>query len=108
MGHDVHTVVDEALVGSSDERIWTRCQEEERLLVTQDLDFSDSRKFKPGRLAGPASESRSRRLGRLAEVDLRKVCRRKLEEVLCRRFGNEDPDSTELAFPSRTTHQVKT
>jgi predicted nuclease of predicted toxin-antitoxin system len=52
MGHDVHTVVDEALVGSSDERIWTRCQEEERLLVTQDLDFSDSRKFKPGRHAG--------------------------------------------------------
>jgi predicted nuclease of predicted toxin-antitoxin system len=52
IGHDVHTVVDEALVGSSDERIWTRCQEEERSLVTQDLDFSDSRKFKPGRHAG--------------------------------------------------------
>ena len=50
-------------------------------------------------IAGPASESRSRRPGRLAEVDLRKVCRRKLEEVLCRRSGNEDPDSTELAFP---------
>ena len=52
IGHDVHSVVDEALVGGSDERIWTRCQEEERLLVTQDLDFSDSRKFKPGRHAG--------------------------------------------------------
>jgi predicted nuclease of predicted toxin-antitoxin system len=52
IGHDVHTVVDEALVGSPDEWIWTRCQEEGRLLVTQDLDFSDSRKFKPGRHAG--------------------------------------------------------
>jgi predicted nuclease of predicted toxin-antitoxin system len=52
MGHDVHTVVDEALVGSPDEGIWARCQEEGRLLVTQDLDFSDSRKFKPGRHAG--------------------------------------------------------
>ena len=53
IGHDVHSVVDEALVGGSDERIWTRCQEEERLPVTQDLDFSESRKFKPGRHAGP-------------------------------------------------------
>ena len=53
IGHDVHTVVDEALVGSPDELIWTRCQQEGRLLVTQDLDFSDSRKFKPGRHAGP-------------------------------------------------------
>lgn len=52
IGHDVHTVVDEALVGSPDELIWTRCQQEGRLLVTQDLDFSDSRKFKPGRHAG--------------------------------------------------------
>ncbi|SRR5258708_38927504 len=40
------------LVGSSDEWIWTRCQQEERLLVTQDLDFSDSRKFRAGRHAG--------------------------------------------------------
>jgi predicted nuclease of predicted toxin-antitoxin system len=52
IGHDVETVVDEGLVGSSDERLWTRCQQEERLLVTQDLDFSDLRKFKPGSHAG--------------------------------------------------------
>jgi predicted nuclease of predicted toxin-antitoxin system len=52
IGHDVHTVVDEALVGSPDEKIWARCQLEERLLITQDLDFSDSRKFKPGKHAG--------------------------------------------------------
>ena len=74
IGHDFHSVVDEALVGSSDERIWTQCQEEERLLVTQDLDFSDSRKFKPGRHAGllliRLQKSRPRRLDWTAEVDL--------------------------------------
>ncbi|MBV8213803.1 MAG: DUF5615 family PIN-like protein [Verrucomicrobia bacterium] len=40
------------MVGSPDERIWARCQLEERFLITQDLDFSDSRKFKPGKHAG--------------------------------------------------------
>jgi hypothetical protein len=39
IGHDVRTVVNEGLVGSPDEGIWTRCQQEERLLVTQDLEF---------------------------------------------------------------------
>ncbi len=47
-GHDVHTVWDEGLVGRKDQEIWIRCQQEERLLITQDLDFADLRKFQPG------------------------------------------------------------
>jgi predicted nuclease of predicted toxin-antitoxin system len=47
-GHDVDTVHDEGLVGRADEVVWSAAQAEERFLVTQDLDFSDTRKFVPG------------------------------------------------------------
>ena len=47
-GHDVHTVVDEQLAGRSDGVIWQAVIGENRFLITQDLDFSDSRRFSPG------------------------------------------------------------
>jgi predicted nuclease of predicted toxin-antitoxin system len=47
-GHDADTVRDEALGGSDDETLWAAAQREGRFLVTQDLDFSDTRKFAPG------------------------------------------------------------
>ena len=40
------------LAGRADAEIWRQCQLEERLLMTQDLDFSDARKFQPGSHAG--------------------------------------------------------
>lgn len=46
-GHDVDTVHDEGLVGRSDDVVWSAAQAEGRFLVTQDLDFSDTRKFVP-------------------------------------------------------------
>jgi predicted nuclease of predicted toxin-antitoxin system len=52
LGHDVHATRDEGLSGSEDTKIWDSAQKESRLLVTQDLDFSDSRKFVPGSHAG--------------------------------------------------------
>ena len=51
-GHDVHSVFDEDLAGEPDERIWEACSAEERFLITQDLDFSDARKYRPGTNAG--------------------------------------------------------
>lgn len=48
LGHHVDTVVDEQLSGSPDTDVWTACQREERFLITQDLDFSDNRRFRPG------------------------------------------------------------
>lgn len=48
LGHDVHAVQDELLVGHADSEIWEAAQRESRFLITQDLDFSDSRKFVPG------------------------------------------------------------
>jgi len=48
LGHDVQTVHDEGLVGLSDAKIWEVVQTELRFLITQDLDFSDLRRFAPG------------------------------------------------------------
>ncbi|MCX6048523.1 MAG: DUF5615 family PIN-like protein [Chloroflexi bacterium] len=52
LGHDVHTVPEEALSGQSDPNIWAAAQDEQRFLITQDLDFSDVRQFVPGTHAG--------------------------------------------------------
>ncbi len=47
-GHNVHTVEEEGLKGNPDETVWEQAQRESRFFVTQDMDFSDSRKFVPG------------------------------------------------------------
>lgn len=47
-GHDVQTVHQERLSGSSDSVIWDAAQAERRFLITTDLDFSDIRKHIPG------------------------------------------------------------
>jgi predicted nuclease of predicted toxin-antitoxin system len=47
-GHDVHTIPDESLVGQNDLTVFAATCREGRVLITQDLDFSDVRKFKPG------------------------------------------------------------
>lgn len=49
---DVDTVGSEGLTGACDEAVWDAAQKEGRVLVTQDLDFSDLRKFTPGTHAG--------------------------------------------------------
>lgn len=48
LGFDVDTVADEGLVGASDSSVWEAAQAEQRMLVSQDLDFSDARRFAPG------------------------------------------------------------
>jgi predicted nuclease of predicted toxin-antitoxin system len=48
LGHDVHTLHDELLLGQADREIWEATQKESRFLITQDLDFSDLRRFAPG------------------------------------------------------------
>lgn len=47
-GHDVHTAQYEGLSGCADRVIWETVQRDERFLITQDLDFSDARRFAPG------------------------------------------------------------
>jgi predicted nuclease of predicted toxin-antitoxin system len=48
LGHDVHTVHKENLMGRPDHEVWQAAQTESRFLMTQDLDFSDLRLFSPG------------------------------------------------------------
>jgi predicted nuclease of predicted toxin-antitoxin system len=52
LGFDVHTVLSEGLTGKTDQEVWAAAQAEGRLLVTQDLDFSDARVFAAGTHAG--------------------------------------------------------
>lgn len=52
LGHDVHTVPEEGLAGRSDAEVWQAACKEGRLLITQDMDFSDVRRFAPGTHAG--------------------------------------------------------
>ena len=48
LGHDVDTVPDEQIAGRDDSVVWAAAQAAGRFLVTQDLDFSDARKYAPG------------------------------------------------------------
>ena len=71
--HDVHTVADENLSGGSDREVWEAAQREERFLITQDLDFSDIRRFLPGTHCGILlvrlrSPDRQSLIGRVQEV----------------------------------------
>ncbi len=46
-GYDVHSVYDENLGGSPDDNIAEACRREQRVLITLDLDFADTRHFPP-------------------------------------------------------------
>lgn len=48
MGHDTDTAPQEGLAGQDDDAVWDAAQQAARLLITQDLDFSDIHKFVPG------------------------------------------------------------
>jgi predicted nuclease of predicted toxin-antitoxin system len=51
-GHDTDTIPSENLSGAQDDAVWRAAQSGQRLLITQDLDFSDLRQFAPGTHAG--------------------------------------------------------
>ena len=51
-GHDVHTVRQEDLGGASDQRLFKLCSQEDRCLITLDLDFSNVLRFPPEETGG--------------------------------------------------------
>ena len=57
LGHDVHTLHNERLTGHADDEIWEAAHNESRFLITQDLDFSDSRRFAPGKVCNVMNHS---------------------------------------------------
>lgn len=48
LGHEVDTVPAEGLGGQEDDVVRRAAQADRRFLVTQDLDFSDARRYVPG------------------------------------------------------------
>jgi len=80
LGHDVDTVVEEQLGGSPDTDVWIACQREARFLITQDLDFSDNRRFRAGTHHG------------LLLLRLGSPGRQALLERITHLFGTEETD----------------
>jgi predicted nuclease of predicted toxin-antitoxin system len=78
LGYDVDTVPEESLSGQSDNVIWAAANCEQRFLITQDLDFSDTRTFKPGTHPG------------ILLVRLRNPGRIALAQAVIRAFTDED------------------
>ena len=53
LGHDTDTVPQEGMAGYADDRLWPAVSAASRFFVTQDLDFSDVRRFVPGTRTQP-------------------------------------------------------
>ena len=51
-GHDAATVLDEGMDGATDAEVTRVCTDEDRVLVTQDMDFADIRAYPPGEYPG--------------------------------------------------------
>jgi predicted nuclease of predicted toxin-antitoxin system len=51
-GHNVQTVREESLEGATDQRLYQVCCEEQRCLITLDLDFADVIRFPPQETGG--------------------------------------------------------
>lgn len=47
-GYEVDTVLQEGLEGLQDSEVWDAARKGGKFFITQDLDFSDARKFAPG------------------------------------------------------------
>lgn len=47
LGHEADTVPTEGIAGKDDDVVWRMAQADGRFLVTQDLDFSDVRRYTP-------------------------------------------------------------
>jgi predicted nuclease of predicted toxin-antitoxin system len=95
IGHDVHAVQDELLVGHSDSEIWEAAQKESRFLITQDLDFSDSRKFVPGSHHG------------ILLLRLHSPNRRNLVERIVELFEKEDVGEWAGCFVVATERKIR-
>lgn len=51
-GWDVHDVYEEQLAGADDAAVQAACEREQRILITLDTDFADTRRYDPARSAG--------------------------------------------------------
>jgi predicted nuclease of predicted toxin-antitoxin system len=95
LGHDVDTVLHERIAGSDDGVVWNAAQADGRFLITQDLDFSDARRYVPGshhglllvRIGTPGREALFNRVSAL--------------------FRTEDVEAWRGCIVTATTHKVR-
>jgi predicted nuclease of predicted toxin-antitoxin system len=95
LGHDADTVARERLTGRPDVDIWRAAQNAGRFLITQDLDFSDARRFRPGTHHG------------LLLVRLREPGRNALLQRVHAIFQTEDAESWRGCFVVVTEHKLR-
>jgi hypothetical protein len=95
LGHDVDTVPSERIAGKDDAAVWQAAQAGQRFLVTQDLDFSDVRKYTPGTHHG------------LLLVRLPQPGRAALFEKIATLFQVEDVGSWVGCMVTATPHKVR-
>lgn len=92
---DCDTVVQEGLSGADDETVFGAAQGANRFLITQDLDFSDIRRYLPGTHAG------------ILLLRLRDPSRRQLVERLETIFRLEDVASWDKCFVVATESKIR-
>ena len=95
LGPDIDTVPGEQLEGQPDPVIWNAAQSAARFLITQDLDFSDVRRFAPGTHAG------------IMLVRLRLASRRALIARVRSVFESESVDQWVRCFVVVTERKVR-
>jgi len=95
LGHDVDTVRAEHLAEREDNEVWQAAQYAGRFLITQDLNFSDMRRFAPGTHAG------------LLLVRLAKPSRDALIFRISALFATEDVDQWRACLIVATDHKVR-
>lgn len=95
LGHDTDNVRMEGLRGQAEAEVWQAAQQAERFLITQDLDFSDIRKFSPGSHHG------------LMLVRLRVPGRLALAARIASVFREETAESWARCFVLLTDHKLR-
>jgi predicted nuclease of predicted toxin-antitoxin system len=95
LGHNVDTVPEERLQGRDDSMIWQAAQNTKRFLITQDLDFSDIRQFRPGTHYG------------ILLLRLRAPGRAALTARLSSIFQNENVESWSRCFVVVTERKIR-
>jgi predicted nuclease of predicted toxin-antitoxin system len=95
LGHETDTVPQEGLSGQDDSHVWQAAQRAGRFFITQDLDFSDVRRFVPGAHHG------------LLLVRLRDPGRNALLKRLRSLFQTENVEAWKQCFVVATEHKVR-
>lgn len=95
LNFEADNVRQEGLAGQADPDVWRAAQKDDRFFITQDLDFSDVRKFAPGTHKG------------LLLLRLPEAGRMALTARVTELFRNEDVESWTGCFVVLSAHKLR-